>query len=226
MKKISLSIMALAGSCLLVSFISKNKTIEYTTLPSTSCDTSIVYYKQQVEPLLNSNCAMCHNPQNKKHADGVYLDTYENLKASIHVFTKEGVVINELERVISRGKMPPKSHPALTAAQKAIFLKWIQQGMQNNSCEETAAVASTELTYENNVAPILQKYCYGCHSGPKAANGINLSDSFTVVALIKSDLLIKAITHAEGAKPMPSPTEKLSEADIATIKAWAAGEMR
>jgi mono/diheme cytochrome c family protein len=226
MKKISISIMALVGSCLLVSFISKNKTIEYTALPSAPCDTSVVYYKQQVEPLLNSNCVMCHNPQNKKQADGIYLDTYENLKASIHVFNREGVTINEMERVISRGKMPPRSHPALTAVQKAIFLKWIQQGMQNNNCEETTVVASTELTYENNVAPILQKYCYGCHNGPQGAGGINLSDSFTVVALIKSELLIKAITHAEGAKPMPSATEKLSEADIATIKAWAAGEMK
>jgi len=169
---------------------------------------------------------MCHNSQNKKQSDGIYLDTYENLKASIHVFTKNGVTINEMERVISKGRMPPKSHPALTAAQKAVFLKWIQQGMQNNSCEESAAVASTELTYENNVAPILQKYCYGCHSGPQGAGGINLTDSFTVVALIKSDLLIKAITHAEGARPMPSRDEKLSEADIATIKAWAAGEMK
>jgi mono/diheme cytochrome c family protein len=226
MKKISISIMALVGSCLLVSFISKKQTNDYTTLPATQCDTSVVYYKQQVEPLLQANCAICHNPQNKKHADGVYLDTYENLKATIHVFSKGGVVINEMEQMISKGKMPPKSHPALTLAQKAVFLKWIQQGMQNNSCDETTVVASAELTYENNVAPILQNHCYGCHSGPNPANGINLSDSFTVIALIKSDLLIKAITHAEGAKPMPSPTEKLSDADIETIKAWAAGEMK
>ena len=226
MKKISISIVALVGSCLLFSFISKNKTTNYLTLPSTQCDTTVVYYKQQVEPLLNANCAICHNPQNKKHADGIYLDTYENLKASIRIFNKNGVQINEMEQVIAKGKMPPKSHPALTAAQKAIFLKWIQQGMQNNSCEDTAALASTELTYANNVVPILEKYCYGCHSGVQAANGINLSDSFTVVALIKSDLLIKAITHAEGAKPMPSPEYKLSDADIATIKAWAAGDMK
>ncbi len=226
MKKLSISIMVLAGSCLLVSFISKNKANDYTSLPSTQCDTSVVYYKQQVEPLLQANCAICHNPQNKKHADGVYLDTYENLKASIHIFNKGGIVINEMEQVISKGKMPPKSHPALTPVQKAVFLKWIQQGMQNNSCDETNMAVNTELTYENSVVTILQNHCYGCHSGPKAANGINLSDSFTVVALIKSDLLIKAITHAEGAKPMPSPTEKLSEADIATIKAWAAGDMK
>jgi len=134
--------------------------------------------------------------------------------------------MNEMEQVISKGRMPPRSHPALTPAQKSVFIKWIQQGMQNNSCDEATVVASAELTYEKNVMPILQNHCYGCHSAPNPAGGINLGDSFTVIALIKSDLLIKAITHAEGAKPMPSPTDKLSDADIATIKTWAAGDMK
>ncbi len=56
-----------------------------TPADSSDCDPSTVYFKQDVLPLLQSNCAKsgCHNEESRKH--GVVLNSYENLMATIEI---------------------------------------------------------------------------------------------------------------------------------------------
>jgi mono/diheme cytochrome c family protein len=226
MKKILIALTVLVGSCVFLSFKATSGIVYKELSNGIACDTSIVYYDQQIAPLLQANCVVCHNPNEPaKKSHGVYLDTYDHVKATIEVKVKNGVTINELEKVIVNKRMPPRDHQPLTDAQKKLIVKWVQQGMQHTSCEETTNSVNSDLgsstpTYEGQIKPLLQNRCLGCHNGPKAPDGLDFTNTFTLMEQISNGRFVKAIQHAEGVKPMPSPTEKLSDAEIALVQLW------
>lgn len=182
------------------------------------CDTSIVYFKQQVLPILQTKCIMCHNPKNQKH--GVILNNYENIIATIEVEDDDNSDKNELAKVIIRGKMPPYSHEKLTVQQKKTLLKWIQQGMPNNSCEEKLEIAKSNFTFDNTLKPVLENHCIGCHSGSNPANGFDFTNTNIAMEVVKSGKLLKTISHEAGVTPMPFMSDKISDAEIESVKQW------
>lgn len=231
MKKIFIALPVLVGCCLFLSFKATNG-IAYKTLSNgKACDTSVVYYDQQIAPLLQANCVVCHNPnQPAKKSHGIYLDTYDHIKATIEVKVKNGVAFNELEKVIVNNKMPPKDHQPLTIEQKKLLVKWVKQGMLHTSCEEKLASVNSDMasdtpTYEAQIKPLLQNRCLGCHSGSNAPDGLDFTNTFTFMEHISNGRIVKAMQHAEGVKPMPSPTEKLSDAEIAMVQLWISSGM-
>lgn len=201
----------------LVSFTQFKKNIE-SNYNDIECDTSIVYFEQQVLPILQTKCIMCHNPKNQKH--GVLLNNYEGIKATIEVEDDDDGDKNELAKVIIRDKMPPYSHEKLTAQQKKILLKWIQQGMQNNSCEEKLEIVKSNFTFDNTLKPVLENHCIGCHSGNNPANGFDFTNNSKVMEVVKSGLLLKAISHEAGVTPMPFMSDKISDTEIESVKQW------
>ncbi len=231
MKKILVALTVLVGSCMFLSFKATSGIVYKELSNGQVCDTSIVYYDQQIAPLLQANCVVCHNPnQPAKKSHGVYLDTYDHVKVSIEVKVKNGVTFNELEKVIVNNRMPPKDHQPLTVEQKKLIVKWVKQGMQHTSCEETtntvnSDIASSTPTYETHIKPLLQNRCLGCHNGSNAPNGLDFTNTFTLMEQISTGRLVKAMQHAEGVKPMPSPTEKLSEAEITMVQLWISSGM-
>jgi len=79
---------------------------------------------------------------------------------------------------------------------------------------------TTNMKYAADVAAILQANCYRCHGNGNVNGGVTL-DSYTgVVTQVNNGNLIGAITHAAGYTPMPFDGGKLSDCDIAKIKAW------
>lgn len=76
------------------------------------------------------------------------------------------------------------------------------------------------MKYSTDVLPILQANCYRCHGNGNVTGGITLDGYAAVVTQVNSGNLIGAITHAAGYTPMPFDGGKLSDCDIAKIKAW------
>ncbi|HRK00111.1 MAG TPA: c-type cytochrome, partial [Ignavibacteria bacterium] len=128
---------------------------------------------------------------------------------------------NKLEKMLRRNKMPPAPNKKLTQEQKEVIYKWIDQGMQNNSCEiSTSDCVSDNMVFESDIKPIIEENCVGCHSGAKPKMGYDFSnpEKFREVALTGDVYL--AITHSEGVTAMPFKGDKLSDCDIKKIKSW------
>ncbi len=75
---------------------------------------------------------------------------------------------------------------------------------------------TSNVTYSNTVKPIIANNCVVCHS----AAPMNLGDVATLQGVANSGKLYKVITHADGVPAMPKNMPKLSDCDIAKIKAW------
>ncbi|HLK31018.1 MAG TPA: hypothetical protein VKT28_20740 [Puia sp.] len=81
---------------------------------------------------------------------------------------------------------------------------------------------TTNVTYAKNVVPILESYCYPCHSNNNAAfsNGISLEGYNNTRGWIDGGYLIGNIRHDPGFIGMPYGKPKLSDCEINTILAW------
>jgi len=80
--------------------------------------TSAVSYKNQIQPLLQTNCASCHSGSTANA--GIDVSTYANV-------SKNAKTINS---AIQNGTMPLGS--PLSAADKQLFQTWVNAGSPNN----------------------------------------------------------------------------------------------
>lgn len=187
------------------------------------CSPDSVYFTQQVLPMLQSNCAMsgCHDAAS--HEDGVILDSYANVRNT------GGIKLNsptssELYKVLidtdPDDRMPPAPRPALSADQKALVLKWIQQGAQNLTCD--AACDTTNVTFSAVIKPLITNKCTGCHSVSNPGGGIKLTNYTEIKAQVTNQKLWGTVTHANGYKPMPYPagSAKLPQCEQDQIRIW------
>ena len=181
-----------------------------------------VCFESEILPLFQSNCAKsgCHDAAT--HTEGLILDSYANI---IRKDIVPGKADNsKLYRVLfetGKDKMPPAPNADLTAAQKALIGKWINEGAKNTvNCNNTCD--SNQFKYGANISIIINSYCTGCHSGTAASGNIDLSTYNTVKIQATNGRLVGAVTHAAGYSAMPKNASKLSDCQITQIKKWVA----
>jgi mono/diheme cytochrome c family protein len=90
---------------------------------------------------------------------------------------------------------------------------------------ETANCNTDDMSYTNDVWPVINSSCVGCHGGAAPAGGIPLKnyDDIAASAAIPSGTygsLYGTISHSPGNSPMPKNAPMLSDCTIAQIKAW------
>ena len=99
----------------------------------------VVDYNLHIKPILSDRCFACHGPDQNKQKAGLRLDIAENafadLKSGRRAIVPGNVYKSELfHRITSTDPevmMPtPDSHLSLTAEEKAILLRWIEQGAE------------------------------------------------------------------------------------------------
>ena len=78
-----------------------------------------------------------------------------------------------------------------------------------------------ETYYTENVAPILESNCTGCHSGPTPRAGLSL-DSYSVVFIaIKSGDVLDRVNRDQGTNGfMPNGGTKLSDANLDILQTF------
>ncbi len=80
--------------------------------------------------------------------------------------------------------------------------------------------SSGTVSYAQKVVPLLQQYCYSCHTG-SFPSGNQLMGTYTAdKAMALNGKLYGTIAHAAGYSPMPQGMAKLSNCQIAVIKKW------
>jgi hypothetical protein len=188
--------------------------------PDRACSPDTIYYEDQVQPILNSNCAFggCHDAASAQ--DGVILNNYENTYN-----TGDVVPFNagnsKLFKVITepdpRKRMPLNRLP-LPDAQVEIIRKWIAQGAKNLKCK--SCTDTVTVRYSVQIRAIVQNKCQGCHSGSFPAGGFDYTTHAGLQAVALSGKLSGAINHAPGFAPMPFVGNKLPVCELVQMKKW------
>lgn len=184
------------------------------------CDPDTVYFKNEILPLLASNCAMpgCHDAITS--AEGVRLDSYISLFQS-GVVDPGNPSNSDLWEVINETdpekRMPLDRNP-LTPEQKSLILKWIQQGARNNACASDCD--SSVFTFSAGIKPILETYCVGCHKTGSASAGVLLDSYSSVQLFAQNGMLYGVSAHQSGFKPMPYGGAKISDCNLYVLKKW------
>ena len=188
---------------------------------SNNCDPNTVYFQQQILPMIISNCAKsgCHNTED--HQEGIILNSYASIMSDgdIRSGNPGG---SDLYQVITETDpdniMPPPPHPALSSSQVNLVYQWIQQGAQNNSCENSCDTLN--VTYSGSIASILQSSCVGCHSGSTPDGQINLTTHSGVSAVALDGRLIGSVNHSYGFVAMPKGGNQLSTCQLDLLRIW------
>lgn len=103
------------------------------------CHPDTVYFARDILPLLLSSCAKagCHDAASA--ADGVILDSYQNVMqtADVKPFDPDKSDLYEVLVETDPDKIMPRPPlPALSNTQIQTVRKWILQGAKNNRCDE------------------------------------------------------------------------------------------
>ena len=182
------------------------------------CDPNTVYFQQQILPLLISNCAVpgCHNTATDDN-DGIVITSYTTLMESGIVQDgdlMEAITDNDPDKLMPR---PPQT--PLTQAQINLIATWIQQGAQNNGCEE-AGCDTLNVTFAGTIRPIVQLRCQGCHSGATPQGGLDFTAWGTLNMVALDGRLAGAIQHQATFTAMPPSGPMLSDCRIAQFLDW------
>lgn len=186
------------------------------------CDPDTVYFENDILPLLQSSCGMsgCHDPGTAQ--DDVILTNYADIIATGDVEPGDPQD-SDLYEVITEDdpdkRMPPPPQSPLTAAQIQMIYTWVQQGAQNNYCDQEDC-DTVNVTFSGTVMPVIQNNCTGCHSGATPGGGITLETHSDIVTVADNGRLMGSITHSAGFSPMPQNGDKLSDCTIAQIQKW------
>ncbi len=95
---------------------------------------------------------------------------------------------------------------------------------QDNEEELFDVCNTTDVSFMDNVLPILATNCNGCHStdnAPILGAGIILDTYAGVKGMVDAERLWGTINHLEGFSPMPKgSTETIDQCFLDQIKSW------
>ncbi|MCB9232322.1 MAG: hypothetical protein H6581_11705 [Bacteroidia bacterium] len=184
------------------------------------CDPNHVYFQNDVLPILLSNCAKsgCHSAAS--HAEGYNYSTWSGTMKSVVPGNLNKSTLYWAITTTGGGRMPPWGLSALTQTQISTIGTWIMQGAINDHCtQDTTSCLTLNMSFSQDIKPILSTNCYGCHSGSSASGGIDLSKYAGVSDVAVTGKLYNSVAQNGLAAAMP-PDYKLTACEISQIKSW------
>jgi hypothetical protein len=185
------------------------------TTTSTLPPNDSVCFNTQILPFFITTCGSdgCHSATNPQK--GYNLTTYAGIMTGIVPFQPtQGKIMDEIDD----GDMPPAG--PLSATQKALLVKWISEGATQRNCNNTCD--TTNVTYNNQVSPIVQTYCVGCHNGTSGGGGVNLNSYTAVKTATQTGKVLCSIKHQSGCSAMPKSAAQLNLCQIRIFELWHA----
>ncbi|RYF57692.1 MAG: DUF1549 domain-containing protein, partial [Cytophagaceae bacterium] len=151
-----------------------------------------VDYNLHIKPILSDRCFACHGPDKNKQQAGLRLDTPEGAYAALEKSGKKAIVPGDLasselfHRITSTDPdemMPtPKSNLTLSAEEKAMLIRWVEQGAEYKEHWSLVAPTAPEVPEVKN--------------DPWVRNDI---DRFVLAKLNEKKLTNPALQHAPEA---------------------------
>lgn len=210
-----------------------------------------VSFARQVAPILAKSCGGCHIAGKK---GGFQMASYEGLMQTGMVQRGQGQA-SRLVDVILTGDMP-RGGGKVTSDEVATLIAWIDAGAPCDApnpaigidvlarggggpaprpvtpAVKPVPIKPGEVSFANDVAPLLQEHCLRCHGGDETESNLSMA---SLEALLKGgrtgevviagkgeqSLLVKKLRGAgiEGQR-MPLGRDPLSESETATIATW------
>ncbi len=81
-------------------------------------------------------------------------------------------------------------------------------------------IIADSVSYSKDIAPIIQTYCFQCHSSASNISGIPLETYTELKFYADNGYLYGTLSHASGFIPMPDGGQQLNDCKLATIKKW------
>ncbi|HOI32385.1 MAG: hypothetical protein PHG67_09370 [Bacteroidales bacterium] len=85
---------------------------------------------------------------------------------------------------------------------------------EGNNCK------TENISFSENIFPIVNNNCLSCHSGAGASGGLRLENHTQISDAAVNGRLLGAINHEPGFPAMPQSGNKLSECQIKQFEAW------
>lgn len=82
------------------------------------------------------------------------------------------------------------------------------------------ACDTTNVTYTNDIIPILQRECYACHGSSAPGGGYTLNTYTGVSVAVNDGSLLGAVAHEAGFSKMPQGGNQLPDCEIQHIRSW------
>jgi hypothetical protein len=185
------------------------------------CNPDTVYFQQQVLPILVSNCTSsnCHNSIDQE--GGIDLTSFAAVMASNIVEIGQAWnsdLVKSITETNPNDLMPPPTSGSLTNAQVNLIKKWINQGAQDLLCD--GGCDTSNVTYSGTMAPLMQTYCNGCHSGASPDGGIDLTNYTGVSGAAIDGSLYGSVIHNSNWSAMPKNSAQLPQCKIDQIRIW------
>lgn len=86
---------------------------------------------------------------------------------------------------------------------------------------ENVGCATADISYGQDVLPILESFCYACHSAASNNGNVTLEGHASAKEYIDNNRLLGSIEHTPGFAAMPPNGPKLLDCQIEKIQAWA-----
>lgn len=194
-------------------------------LPPCDSNPNKVYFVNDVMPYLNSTCAVpgCHD--NKGPAAFIDLSSYEaimNSKVKGKNIVQPGDALNsKLCRVfflLDLVPMPPPFNYGIPPQGRDNIIKWVQDSARNTACD--GRCDTINYTFRRNIAPLINKYCTGCHYGSYNSGNVLLTNYREIKAMVDSNKLIQSMTATEGVKKMPTGVVTMQPCEIIQVRKW------
>ena len=182
------------------------------------CNSDSVYFTNTILPLLISNCAVegCHDAIT--HEDDVRLYTYNDIMEEVEPSDLNGSDLWDVINKTDGDMMPPADNGgSLSAQQLQLIQTWILQGARNNVCQEDCDPLGD--SFLQNIQPILQLFCEGCHSGSSPNGNLSLTTHSQIQTVALDGRLMNALHGTNGYNLMPQNTT-LSTAQKNAIICW------
>jgi len=134
-------------------------------------------YTANIEPLFTAKCTACHNAT--AQTGGLDVSSYDGLMKG----GKDGVIISPNDSANSMLiKIQSSQHFAnFSADELALIKQWIDAGAPAPKAaaaaptEAPAASTGTTVTYDGNIAALLNAKCIMCHKGDSAPGKLDMS---------------------------------------------------
>ncbi len=188
---------------------------------SDTCNFDTVYFQNDILPIFLANCAVpgCHNASTA--ADQVVLDNYDDVMKTAKIKAFKGDD-NDLMEVImemdpAETVMPPAPASRLSPELINAIRIWINQGALNNECENKCKTEN--ITFSQEIWPILESTCRGCHQGARAAKGIRITNYTQVKSMVDDGSLEGTVYHLGGYSPMP-PGGQVDSCSMQKLRIW------
>lgn len=79
---------------------------------------------------------------------------------------------------------------------------------------------TTDMSYTQDILPILQNNCYQCHDQANNLGNVTLEGYDNLIIRVNSGRLLGAIKRESGFSPMPKDQPQLLDCQIAKIEQW------